>query len=433
MKYLKQLLYDMRNQRMMTWVSISGTAVSIFLVMVFFMANNLSTVSVAPELDRQLIYVGQYVDLQGISDNWSYSGAFSLAGGKKLYEDLEGVEKTSFISSWNSPCNVMTGSKPPLNFTGKKVDGNFWDIYKFDFIDGRPFSDEECLATTPGVILSEKVARKLFGTTDIVGHEINISGNSHIIYGVVRNVSPILKTSWADIYLTLDTKERTETSGPENNGFLGNLMAVLKYAPDTDPAKVKEQVMSRYATINSELEKRDMRLEYHGSPFDAESVAAEIYSNSAPHVKSEHRMQYLIYALLILLPAINLSSMTRGRLRHRVSEIGVRRAFGARRSDIIYQLLGENFIVSLAGGMIGLLFSYFFMLFLSSEFFTMTDRWSTSVETLTATPTFEMLFTWKSFLVSLGACFILNILTATVPAWKAASISPSQAISKSKI
>lgn len=143
-------------------------------------------------------------------------------------------------------------------------------------------------------------------------------------------------------------------------------------------------------------------------------------------------MEYLIYLFLILLPAINLGSMMRGRLQHRISEIGLRRAYGARRFNIISQLLGENLVVTLVGGFLGLLFSYLFMLFLSSEFFSMVNMWTDSLEVKMATPSFSMLFSWKPFVISIGVCLVLNILTATVPAWRAASIEPAIAISKAK-
>ncbi|MDE6077261.1 MAG: FtsX-like permease family protein, partial [Muribaculaceae bacterium] len=112
---------------------------------------------------------------------------------------------------------------------------------------------------------------------------------------------------------------------------------------------------------------------------------------------------------------------------------GVRRAFGARRSDIIRQLFGENLMVTLVGGIIGLVLSYLFMLTLSSEFFIfIANDYGMSLESKMATPSFGMLFTWGAFFVALGACLIMNILTATIPAWRASLINPAVAIAKSK-
>lgn len=52
--------------------------------------------------------------------------------------------------------------------------------------------------------------------------------------------------------------------------------------------------------------------------------------------------------------------MTQSRLRQRVSEIGVRRAFGSTRTEMIGQIVMENLVVTLLAGAVGLLFSILF-------------------------------------------------------------------------
>lgn len=49
MNYFRQVYYEMKHQKMMTWVSISGTALAIFLVMTFFMTENVKMVEMSPE------------------------------------------------------------------------------------------------------------------------------------------------------------------------------------------------------------------------------------------------------------------------------------------------------------------------------------------------------------------------------------------------
>lgn len=130
----------------------------------------------------------------------------------------------------------------------------------------------------------------------------------------------------------------------------------------------------------------------------------------------------------MLLPAINLSSMTRSRLRHRVAEIGVRRAFGAKRSDIVTQLFGENLIITVIGGAIGLILSLIFLLYAYTFLFS-ASGFDLSLEVINTRPDFGMLFRWKNFLIAFGLCFVLNVLSATVPAWKASLTEPAEALS----
>ena len=66
----------------------------------------------------------------------------------------------------------------------------------------------------------------------------------------------------------------------------------------------------------------------------------------------------VVITILLLVPAINLSGITLSRMRRRMEEIGVRRAFGATRGELLRQVLAENLVVTLMGGVLGLILSY---------------------------------------------------------------------------
>ncbi|MDE5881602.1 MAG: ABC transporter permease [Muribaculaceae bacterium] len=433
MNYFRQLWYDMRHQKMMTWVAISGTAVSIFLVMVMFMVNSLKTVEVAPDINRQRIYAGMTVTIKSTNpeDNWMTRGNMNYPLAQRLYGDLKGVELVSYCGQSAYPRDVMIKDKVPVNVSTKMVDGKFWKMFDFNFLEGEPFTEDDCLGNTNKIVLTRSLAHRLFSTQEVVGREINLGRDKYVISGVVEDVNPILQNIWADVYTPVVSSMREDDISRYN--ACGYFMALMLYEKKTDPESVKAQVKSRYATLNAEWAKEGAELVYNGVPYDAEQLGMTDVGYVEPDVKKEHRTQYVIYALLLLLPAINLSSMMRGRLRHRVSEIGVRRAYGAKRRDIIRQLIGENLVVTVVGGLIGLGLSYLFMLTLSSEFFMFVDgNRISSLEAMMAIPSFGMLFTWSTFFISVGACLVLNLLTATVPAWRASMMEPAVAISKSR-
>ena len=433
MNYFRQLWYDMRHQKMMTWVAISGTAVSIFLVMVMFMVNSLKTVEVAPDINRQRIYAGMTVTIKSTNpeDNWMTRGNMAYPLAQRLYGGLDGVEVVSYCGQSVYPRDVIIKGKVPINAPSKLVDGNFWKMFDFNFLEGEPFTEDDCLGNTNKIVVTRSLAHRLFSTQEVVGREINLGRDKYVISGVVEDVNPILQNIWADVYTPVVSSMREDNINRYN--ACGYVMALMLYEKETDPESVKAQVKSRYATLNAEWAKEGAELVYNGVPYDAEQLGMTDVGYVEPDVKKEHRTQYIIYALLLLLPAINLSSMMRGRLRHRVSEIGVRRAYGAKRRDIIRQLIGENLVVTVVGGLIGLGLSYLFMLTLSSEFFMFVDgNRISSLEAKMATPSFGMLFTWSTFFISVGACLVLNLLTATVPAWCASMMEPAVAISKSR-
>ncbi|MBD5279478.1 MAG: FtsX-like permease family protein [Bacteroides sp.] len=433
MNYLKQIWFDMRHQKMMTWVAVSGTAVSVFLVMVMFMVNNLKTVGFAPDYNRDRIYTAQRMTVKSTDENimWSNGGRMSYKTVMQLFGDLDGVELLSVCGGGTSETDLIVKDKNPLSVSMKSVDGNYWKMFDFRFLRGRAFTEDECLGEKNLAVIAESVARKVFSSIDVVGRTINLEGTDFEVTGVVADVNPILQNAWAGVYTSLSDKQRK--SGWSRGKMLGSCMALMLYREDVDPEKIRREVESRYATLNETMKDNRMMVEYEGAPFSAEEVYITDQEEGRPDLKKEHQREYLLYLILLLLPAINLSSMMRGRLQHRISELGVRRAFGARRRDIIRQLFGENLVVTLIGGGIGLVLSYLFMMTLSSEFFIfVADDYGLTLENKIATPSFGMLFTWDAFFVAVGACLVLNLLTATVPAWRASIINPAVAIAKSK-
>lgn len=425
MNYFRQIYYEMKHQRMMTWVSISGTALAIFLVMASVMADQLNSVEVAPESNRSRILVASGFHIRNQKGMDSSTTGLNMDIARKLYENLDGVEVLSYVNAFNDNCDVNVPGQEIFTMAPKNVDDAFWNIYDFTFIDGRPFDEAEVKSDAKLVVLTKSAARSLFGEEKVSGREIEVDAFPHRVVGVVEDVNPLLISSFANFYKLCNVADIKN-----DDPYFGLTNAVMLLKEGVSPESVKAQVENRYKMIQSEFDKEGYEVVYHGQPYTSEEVGLGGYgSNNGPELDRHKTIQWIIYSILILLPAINLSSMTRGRLRHRVAEIGVRRAFGAKRDSIIRQILGENFIITLLGGMIGLLFSIIFVWLASNMFFSVSGTMEPSLEVVNARPDLGMLFRWGNFFWALLFCFILNILSATVPAWRASKVEPAEALS----
>lgn len=101
MNYFKQIYFEMKHQKMMTWVSISGTALAIFLIMVVVIADSVYSVEAAPESKRSRILYGQGMHLVTSDGDWSQIMlAYDVA--RKLYEGLDGVEMVSYDGTFGT-------------------------------------------------------------------------------------------------------------------------------------------------------------------------------------------------------------------------------------------------------------------------------------------------------------------------------------------
>ena len=115
-------------------------------------------------------------------------------------------------------------------------------------------------------------------------------------------------------------------------------------------------------------------------------------------------------------------------MRKRLSEMGLRKAFGASRKELMIQILSENMFYSLLGGLLGLVLSYVAVLLLGKMLFSvdfMTEGvgdWQTMCVDLLFDPS---VFGW-AFL----ACFLLNLLSAAIPAWRVTRTQIVEALNK---
>ncbi|MDE6702410.1 MAG: ABC transporter permease [Muribaculaceae bacterium] len=408
-----QIIYDLRTQPVIGWVTIIGTALSIFLIMVVVMMQQVTVLSFAPETHRDRMLYGIYIHVEGEGNTGSAGMCYSLA--KKLYDNLDGVEEISYNSSWLDAVDAKGTTGKSYTVQVRNTDEGFWRLFDFKLLDGRYYDAEEVAADRNIAVISEKTARNLFGSDEVIGQHFLLDHNDYEVIGVVADVSMFATMAFGEVFTPKIIKTWDDGS------LWGNVTASMLIKPGVDFEYIRNQVKGRYASLDGELAAENRKTVYHESPFDQETVASGVGgSNITPDPSSGRRTRYIIYAILLIVPAINLSSMLHSRLRRRVNEIGIRRAFGCTRKRIIKEILSESFIITAIGGFIGLVAAILFALFYGGLY---SDFGTSSVN-----PSLSMLIRTQTFLFALGACFILNIISAAVPAWHASRLNPVEAI-----
>jgi len=106
--------------------------------------------------------------------------------------------------------------------------------------------------------------------------------------------------------------------------------------------------------------------------------------------------------------------MISNRMDSRMEEIGVRKAYGATNKQIVEQVLWENMLLTLMGGLAGLLLSYLIVITSSNWILTLFDSFVMNPGR-EMTITFEMLFNPVVFGSTLLFCVLLNLISALIP------------------
>ncbi|MEG0456109.1 MAG: FtsX-like permease family protein, partial [Bacteroides sp.] len=263
----------------------------------------------------------------------------------------------------------------------------------------------------PRVVVTAEIARKLFGTTDAVGKTLLLNHAEYTVVGVVKNVSQLTEGAYAQAWIPFTSTNLTDDTW--SNGIMGSMRVYILARSTADFSAIRQECNRLRLLYNTTL--TDYQVEYMNQP-DTYFISSYRYSaNNLPDVKGAVITLIVSMAILLLVPAINLSGLTLSRMRKRLPEIGVRKAFGATRSELMIQVLSENLLLTLLGGAVGLVLSYASTILLSDMLFgSVMSASMNGTNTVSA----SLLFSPQVFLLALLFCLVLNLLSAGIPAWR---------------
>lgn len=424
---LRSAWMQMRRQPLLSVISIIGTALSIFLIMIVVMMQQVQTAPFAPESgrDRFLHYRMLSSVSESFPDGWSTNGPMSYETAKQTLLGLTSPEAVTAYQAFLESSSVSLPLGEMVRVDLRPVDDNFWKVFDFTFVDGKPFTLADFDAGLPAAVITESVARKLFGSTEVAGKEFLINLAPFRVAGVVKDVSTLASSSYAEVWPNLSATTTIDVTWADIHG----LISVTILARDrSDFPKIREEQSQASDRFDDMLKEGGRKIISRGRPYDQETQSVTFYANEDPDVADERINRLMVYLILLLVPAINLSSMTQSRLKQRVAEIGVRRTFGCTRKRIIIDIMLENLAITLFAGLLGLVMSVVFGFLCNGLLFTPEGG-----ETLNA-PLVDtsILLHWSTFGWAMLFCFILNILSSGLPAIHASRIKPVEALNGRK-
>ena len=346
--YFKQAFYLLRENKLLSSISIIGTALAIAMIMVIVITLRATIAPFAPESHRDRMLIFRYAGLQNKSNiNWQSNGPIAYNTAKACFKEMTVPEAVSITSAFQE---TMLAAKPAGEMESCSVlqtDDAFWKVFEFDFVSGKPYDNADFDAGAAKAVISEDMARRLFGTSEVVGKTFLLNHTAYLISGVVRSVSRLARYAYAQVWIPLSSTDAFTTAWGDEKIMGIVAVFILAKSKEDFPAihneadRLKAVFMAGHPNFD---------LLYRGQP-DTYFVAAQRYSaNNPPAVKEAVRQYILTLLVLLIVPAVNLSGLTLSRMRKRLSEIGVRKAFGAPRRELMIQVLSENMLYSLFGG-----------------------------------------------------------------------------------
>lgn len=415
-QYFKQAFHLLLENKLLSVISIAGTALAISVVMVIIILLYAKTANYEPETNRDrtlyLKWSSTYEKEDKEARNYSRLSLYDI---QQVFYPLTTAEAVSAIFGYGRMLAAIPGGSEEINCQSLYTDAAFWRIFEFGFLTGKPYDEASFKAGLRQAVICESVARRLFGGVErAVGRRLALNYVEFVVCGVVRDVSKFAELSYSEIWLPYTTNSDIsyiDLSG-WTKGHTGGFQCFILAHSSKDFPKIIQEVNVNLAKLNAN--DQEMQLDLLGQPDTFFIQMLHKYASGGTPAR-EIIIRYVIIIIVILLvPAINLSGLTQSRMRKRLSEIGVRKAFGADRLTLLKQVLVENLLLTLIGGLVGLLFSYLALWLLS-------DWLLASGLSIggTATMNVSMISPWI-FFVALTFCLILNLLSAGIPAERVA-------------
>jgi len=283
------------------------------------------------------------------------------------------------------------------------VESDWMEIRRWGIAQGAFVSEDDMASQTRVVMLGAKIARELFPNGGAVGSAVRVSNDPYTVKGVfIEMGASAAGDDWDDrIVVPFTTSERRLFNRPSLEQIVIRV-ADAQRLPET-AERVRAILRVRHNIGQGEGEDFFVR-----EPEDVAGAALETSSTLSKLLLATSVVALLAGGVVIM----NLMLLA---VSQRVSEIGVRRAVGARGSDIVRQFLLESFLIALAGGVVGVLAGVAIAILLSSLGFT------------------DSRVTWVPFAVALAACAAVGVAFGVHPARKAARTDPVTALRQLRV
>ncbi|MEQ8245213.1 ABC transporter permease [Fulvivirga sp.] len=302
----------------------------------------------------------------------NFSPGLTLNDVRSIQEVVPGIEKISpeiLLETYI----IKNGIRRTAKLVG--VENNYFDISNFTLSQGKFFNSEQLLKGEAVCIIGQSIKSKFFSTQDPIGKMIKVGAHWLMVIGVLeerliseKSIENLgIRNYNMDVYTPLKTvliryknralitealikraanmdNDANQSSEPKQSVNYHQLDRLVLQVNDTEKMLSISEIVSRI------LKRR------HFETVDYEITIPELLLKQQQRTKNIFNFVLgAIAGISLLVGGIGIMNIMLASVLERIKEIGLRLAIGAKKTDIIYQFVFEAVMISVSGGIIGII------------------------------------------------------------------------------
>ncbi len=244
---------------------------------------------------------------------------------------------------------------------GYFADSTYFDLFPAEFLEGNP---AQALNAPQSVVLSENVARKLFGNQSAYGRTVRISNNWFETGDLDFQVTGVFRPSKAPSqldghFLMSYSGELSKFIGQTTDLATNNMFATyLLLRPGSDGKALEAKLpafIAQYASADLKargFHKKQFLVSVPDVHLSGVKVGDEVIGGNRTYLY----ILGCIALFTLLIACVNFMNLSTARSAQRASEVGVRKSIGATKANLVGQFLGESLLISLVSFVLALAF-----------------------------------------------------------------------------
>jgi len=396
-------LNALRNNKLRTFLSLLGITIGIFSI--------IAVLAAVDSLDRNI-----KENLSGLDKNTMYLTKFSFGPTnvprwqrdnfpQTEYDDFEFIERN--VPDIEAIAYVIFGASETVKYQGESVAGvnvtpvsnGIYEIEDFKVEKGRFYTESESYSGAP-VIVGYSVAENLFDNLNPIGKQVRVYGRKLTVIGVLKKFGSGLFDSPDDkAYVPANFVRRFKNGGA--NGIPGAI--IIKPKKNVDIGAFEQVLKQKYRVY------RGLKA---GEPDNFFVNKMSGFTDAIDGIIGTlNVIGWIISGFSLLVGGFGIANIMFVSVKERTNLIGIQKSLGAKNRFILFQFLFEAIILSVLGGVIGIVLVWIISLIASGM-----------------TEDFEFVLSFYNVFLGFALSTLIGLISGVIPAISASKLDPVEAI-----